>query len=60
MVANPKYKKYEDDSDRGDGEHGRREKALDDALQNTFPASDSVSAEQPVLLADKGDVDREN
>ena len=26
MVANPKYKKYEDDSDRGDGEHGRRER----------------------------------
>jgi hypothetical protein len=26
----------------------RREKALDEAIENSFPASDPVSAEQPV------------
>jgi hypothetical protein len=26
----------------------RREKALDEAIENTFPASDPVSSEQPV------------
>jgi hypothetical protein len=29
----------------------RHEKALDEALENTFPASDPVSVEQPVLTA---------
>ena len=29
-------------------ERKRREKALDEAIENTFPASDPVSAEQPV------------
>ena len=29
-------------------ERKRHEKALDDAIENTFPASDPVSAEQPV------------
>jgi hypothetical protein len=28
-------------------ERKRREKALDEAIENTFPASDPVSAEQP-------------
>jgi hypothetical protein len=28
-------------------ERKRREKALDEALENTFPASDPISAEQP-------------
>jgi len=30
------------------GERRRDEKALDEALKNTFPASDPVSVEQPV------------
>ena len=29
-------------------ERKRQEKALDEAIENTFPASDPVSAEQPV------------
>ena len=29
----------------------RREKAFDEAIENTFPASDPVSAEQPVKLS---------
>jgi hypothetical protein len=29
-------------------ERKRRELALDDALENTFPASDPISIEQPV------------
>jgi len=32
-------------------ERKRREKALDEAIENTFPASDPVSAEQPVQIA---------
>ena len=31
-----------------EAERNRREKALDEAIENTFPASDPVSAEQPV------------
>jgi hypothetical protein len=31
-----------------EAEHKRREKALDEAIENSFPASDQVSAEQPV------------
>jgi hypothetical protein len=30
---------------------GRDERALDEALKNTFPASDPVSIEQPTLPA---------
>jgi hypothetical protein len=30
-------------------ERKRREKALDEAIENTFPASDPISAEQPVI-----------
>jgi len=56
MIAKPQYRYNRDDIDRGNREHGRREKALDEALQNTFPASDPVSAEQPVMLAAKGNV----
>jgi hypothetical protein len=32
-------------------ERKRREKVLDEAIENTFPASDPVSAEQPVSVA---------
>jgi hypothetical protein len=35
-------------TDSDEAERKRREKALDEALENTFPASDPVSAEQPV------------
>jgi hypothetical protein len=43
MIADPKP--HQDD---GDGDKRRRqEEALDDALENTFPASDPVSVEQP-------------
>ncbi len=31
-----------------EAERKRREKALDEAIENTFPASDPVSSEQPV------------
>jgi hypothetical protein len=34
--------------DRSKGERRRDENALDEALKNTFPASDPVSVEQPV------------
>ena len=45
MIADPKRKPYQDD---GDGDKRRRqEEALDEALENTFPASDPVSVEQP-------------
>ncbi len=33
-----------------EAERKRREKALDEAIENTFPASDPVSAEQPVSV----------
>jgi hypothetical protein len=33
----------------------RQEEALDDALKNTFPASDPVSIEQPTLADTDGD-----
>ena len=46
MIAEPKKAK-----DRTLHERRRDEKALDEALKNTFPASDPVSIEQPVLAA---------
>ena len=45
MIANPKRKPHQVN---GDGDTRRRqEEALDEALKNTFPASDPVSVEQP-------------
>jgi hypothetical protein len=44
MIADPKRKPYQDDDD---SERRRQEEALDEALKNTFPASDPVSVEQP-------------
>ncbi len=35
----------------------RQEDALDDALKNTFPASDPVSIAQPAPLDTDGDLD---
>jgi hypothetical protein len=42
-----KQKPSKDDQDRNEQERMRQEHALDEALENTFPASDPVSAEQP-------------
>ena len=51
MIAEPKHEVHWDDTVRGKRERRRHEKALDEALKNTFPASDPVSVEQPVLPA---------
>jgi hypothetical protein len=48
MIAERKRKPHQGDNDRGKRERRRQEKALDEALKNTFPASDPVSVEQPV------------
>lgn len=45
MIAEPKRETHQDDNDRA--KRKRQEKALDEALKNTFPASDPVSVEQP-------------
>jgi hypothetical protein len=45
MNAKPKRKRNERDRDKL--ARSRQEEALDDALKNTFPASDPVSVEQP-------------
>jgi hypothetical protein len=51
MIAEPKHEAHQNDTVRGERERKRHEKALDEALENTFPASDPVSVEQPVLPA---------
>jgi hypothetical protein len=51
MIADPKHEAQRADTARGKRERRRDEKALDEALKNTFPASDPVSVEQPVLSA---------
>ncbi|MGE5165203.1 MAG: hypothetical protein ACM3Z4_10730 [Hyphomicrobiales bacterium] len=51
MIAETKDEARRDDTVRGKRERKRHEKALDEALKNTFPASDPVSVEQPVLPA---------
>ncbi len=45
MIADPKSEDREDADERN--KHQRRERALDEALKSTFPASDPVSVEQP-------------
>ena len=47
VVADAKRKPNRDDSSRVKREHTPQENALDEALANTFPASDPVSVEQP-------------
>ncbi|MGA9456512.1 MAG: hypothetical protein WBV43_13705 [Pseudolabrys sp.] len=47
LIATPKHKHHQDVNNRSNREFWRREKALDEALKNTFPASDPVSVEQP-------------
>ena len=46
MIAGPQQQPHGED--RSKGERRRDENALDEALKNTFPASDPVSVEQPV------------
>ena len=46
MIAGPQQQPH--DKDRSKGGRRRDEKALDEALKNTFPASGPVSVEQPV------------
>ena len=45
MMADPKRNSHQDDGDSD--KRSRQEEALDEALKNTFPASDPVSVEQP-------------
>jgi nicotinate phosphoribosyltransferase len=47
MIANPKRRPRQNKVERGTRERARLEEAVDDALRNTFPASDPVSVEQP-------------
>jgi hypothetical protein len=47
MNADSKRKPRQRDSIRAERARQRQEEALDDALKNTFPASDPVSIEQP-------------
>jgi hypothetical protein len=47
MNADPKRKTHKSDYARDGRARRRQEEALDDALKNTFPASDPVSMEQP-------------
>jgi hypothetical protein len=46
MIADPKRKSHQGDGDSD--KRRRQEQALDEALENTFPASDPVSVEQPM------------
>jgi hypothetical protein len=47
MLEEPKGRIAPDHAQRDRDERRRLEQALDDALANTFPASDPVSIEQP-------------
>jgi nicotinate phosphoribosyltransferase len=47
MIADPKRRPRQNQVERDTRERARQEEALDDALRNTFPASDPVSVEQP-------------
>ena len=54
MIAEPKSEDREDADERN--KRRRLERALDEALKGTFPASDPVSVEQPTPYA--ADLDR--
>jgi len=45
MITDPKRKSHQDDGNRN--KRRRQDMELDEALKNTFPASDPISAEQP-------------
>jgi hypothetical protein len=47
MNAASKRKTHKVDYERAERARRHQEEALDDALKNTFPASDPVSIEQP-------------
>jgi hypothetical protein len=47
MNIDPKRKPRQRDRILAEGARQHQEEALDDALKNTFPASDPVSIEQP-------------
>ena len=47
MIADPKRKPHQGDGDDDGDKRRRQEEVLDEALKNTFPASDPVSVEQP-------------
>jgi len=47
VIAEPKRKPHQDDSAGDKRERKHQEDALDEALKDTFPASDPVSVEQP-------------
>jgi hypothetical protein len=47
MKADPKRKPDQSEYDRSKGARRHQEEALDDALKNTFPASDPFSIVQP-------------
>ena len=47
IMTEPKRKPRQDDSDREKRERKQQEEALDEALEDTFPASDPVAAEEP-------------
>ena len=47
VIAEPKRKPHHDDSAREKRERRHQENALDEALKDTFPASNPVSVEQP-------------
>jgi hypothetical protein len=49
MIADSKPKPHQDEGD-SDRRRRQREEALDEALKNTFPASDPVSVEQPTTI----------
>jgi hypothetical protein len=51
MIEEPKRRPRRDDVARDARERARVELALDEALMNTFPASDPISMEQPVRPA---------
>jgi hypothetical protein len=57
VIATAKRKPHQDASARSKRERRHRENTLDEALKNTFPASDPVSVEQPTPRA--ADRDRE-
>jgi hypothetical protein len=52
MIADPKRKPRQDEGN--EDRRRRQEEALDEALKNTFPASDPVSVEQPTTTGRAG------
>jgi hypothetical protein len=55
MNADPRRKTHKGDYDRAKEARRHQEEALDDALKNTFPASDPVSIGQPTPHAADND-----